>query len=191
MNHSRISTILGVPLLALVLSGCASAPQTYARADPHTDFSKYHTYGFLAKPSTNKADYDSRETTCLKSAVSRELENRGLTRSEDPDLLVNFYIQTQDKVRSTTVPRPSGYYRYRDPFYEPWGGYGYDTHIEQYTEGTLSIDVVDAKHKKLVWEGSVIGRVTKAAIQNLEATIDSAVGLVLEKFPIEPLSKNR
>jgi hypothetical protein len=80
-----------------------------------------------------------------------------------------------------------GYYGYRDPFYGGWGGYGmgYETHVDSYTEGTLNVDVVDARTQKLVWEGAIIGRITESVVKNLEKSIDNAVHEVYKNFPIQ------
>jgi hypothetical protein len=182
-------TLLAVFLV--LVQGCASTPNTISNAAPDADFGRYSSFGFLDVLSTDKESYESMESNFLKVAVAKELDRRGLTYSETPDLLVNFYIHTQDKVRSRNVPTTGAYYGYRDPFYDPWGGYGigvtYETRIDQFTEGTLNIDVVDAAMKKLVWEGAVSGRITQRDIQNLEATIDEAVAAVMASFPIEPV----
>ena len=127
------------------------------------------------------------ETNFLKVAVAQQLDRRGLSYSDSPDLLVNFYIHTKEKITSRSVPIMGGYYAFRDPFYDTWGGYGgYETRIDQYTEGTLNIDVVDAKAGKLVWEGSIVGPVKDNAIRNLEQSVDEAVAAILEGFPIQP-----
>ncbi len=174
-------------LLVLALAGCASTPNTFANADPSADFASYKTYGFLPTLSTDKADYESMESNFLKVAVAQQFDRRGLSYSEDPDLLVNFYIHTKEKIRTRSVPTMGAYYGYRDPFYDTWGGYGgYETRIDQYTEGTLNIDVVDANKKKLVWEGAIAGRVTDNAIRNLEKTIDNAVNEIMKNFPVAP-----
>mgnify|MGYP001811665256 CR=1 FL=1 len=176
-------TILG----ATSLLGCASSPNTVSNAAPGVDFSQYSTFGFLGQLSTDRENYESMESNFLKVAVAQELDARGLEYSDSPELLVNFYIHTKEKIRSRSVPSMGGYYGYRDPFYDSWGGYGgYETRIDQYTEGTLNIDVVDAATKKLVWEGSVAGRVTEMDIQNLEKTIDEAVKAIMADFPIAP-----
>jgi len=60
----------------------------------------------------------------------------------------------------------------------------YETRIDQYTTGTLNLDVVDAKAKKLVSEGMVSGRVTNSDIRNLEKTIDDAVTAIMENFQL-------
>ena len=67
--------------------------------------------------------------------------------------------------------------------YSPWGTYGYETLVDQYKEGTLNIDIVDAARKQLVWEGVAIGRVTQKAIKEREARINAAVKDIFEKYP--------
>lgn len=182
------ATRLVAALLAVSLAGCASTPNVIVNADPTVDFSGYKTYGFLPTLSTDKASYESMESNFLKVAVAQELDRRGLTYAENPDLLVNFYLHTKEKLRTRSVPTMGGgYYGFRDPFYDTWGGYGgYETRVDQYTEGTLNIDFVDAAKKKLVWEGAVAGRVTEKAIRNLEKTIDEAVAEIMSGFPVAP-----
>jgi len=63
-----------------------------------------------------------------------------------------------------------------------------ENHLAGHTEGTLNIDVVDPKTKKLVWEGVASGRITDSDIRNLEKTVDDAVKAVMANFPI-PVSQ--
>jgi len=176
--------------LTLAVAGCSSTPTVLVNADPTVDFYQYKTYGFMPTLSTDNANYESMESNFLKVAVAQELDRRGLLYSDNPDLLVNFYINTKEKIRSRSTPTTGAYYGYRAGYYDPWRGYGahmgYETRIEQYTEGTLNIDVVDAKQKKLVWEGAVGGRITDKKIQNLEDTIDKAVAAIMSGYPIQP-----
>jgi hypothetical protein len=129
------------------------------------------------------------ESNILKVAVANQLESRGFVYTENPDLLVNFYIHTEEKIRSRTTPTMGGgYYGYRDPYYDTWGGYGgTETRIEQYTQGTLNIDFVDAQRKSLVWEGSVSGRITEKVLKNLSTEIEKAVDDIFGAFPVPPL----
>lgn len=178
-------------LTTLLLAACASTPNTFVNAAPEIDFSQYKTFGYFSKLSTDKAQYESLVSNFLKVAVAQELDMRGLTHDEEnPQLRVNFYINTQEKIKTRSVPSAGGYYGYRDDFYDPWGGYGmgvgYETRVDQYTEGTLNIDVVDAATKKLVWEGAIAGRLTDKDIRNMEKTVDEAVASVMKGFPIPP-----
>ena len=184
-------SIFTAGILALVFAACASTPNTYSKGAPNVDFSQYSSFGFFDSLSTDRGDYESMESNFLKVAVAQQLDRRGLSYSDSPDLLINFYIHTKEKITSRSVPTAGAYYGYRDPYYGTWGGYGgYETRIEQHTEGTLHIDVVDAKTTKLVWEGAIVGRVTDRAIQNLEHSIDEAVAATMSDFPIRPGSAN-
>jgi hypothetical protein len=178
-------------VFALMASGCASTPNTYSKGAPGVDFAEYSTFGFLDSLSTDRGNYESMESNFLKVALAQELDRRGLSHSDSPDLLINFYIHTKEKITSRSVPTMGVNYGYRDPFYDTWGGYGgYETRIEQHTEGTLHIDVVDAKTRKLVWEGAIVGKVTDRALRNLEQSIDKAVAAAMADFPIRPGSTN-
>ncbi len=186
-------SIFTAGILALVFAGCASTPNTFSKGAPNVDFSQYSSFGFFDSLATNNGDYESMETNFLKVAVAQQLDRRGVTyRDSSPDLLINFYIHTKEKISSRSAPTAGAYYAFRDPFYNTWGGYGvgYETRIEQHTEGTLHIDVVDAQTKKLVWEGAIVGRVTDRALRNLEQSIDSAVAAIMESFPIQAGSAN-
>lgn len=183
----KLQAWLVLGALTVAMGGCASTPNTVANSDPNTDFTQYSTFGYFETLSTDNEQYQSLVSNFLKVAVAQEFDKRGMTFDPDPDVLVNFYIHTQEKIRSRSVPTAGAYYGYRDPFYDPWVGYGgYETRIDQYTEGTLNIDVVDAQSKKLVWEGSISGRVTESDIKNLEQTIDEAVAAVMASYPITP-----
>ena len=177
-------------LAAALISGCASTPKVFSQQDPTADFAAFRTYGFYDNPSTNDASYESLMTSFLKVSVAQQMDIRGLTYDPDnPDIMVNFFLNTQEKVRSRQVPSMGGYYGYRDPFYDGWGGYAYETRIDQYTEGTLNIDVADVSKQKLIWEGAVVGRITDEVIRNLEREIDLAVVEIFKQFPIESLYK--
>lgn len=186
-SRSRLFPLIGSGLALLLLSACSSTPNTYSNTDPNADFSAYRTYSFLPELSTDKENYRSLESAFLKVAVAQEMDARGYEYSAEPDLLVNFYIHTQDKIQSRQVPSMGGYYGYRDPFYGGWGGYGmaYETQVSSYTEGTLNVDVVDARTKKLVWEGAIVGRITESVVKNLEATIDEAVAEIFKNYPVQ------
>lgn len=174
--------------IALAAAGCASTPNTVSNVNPDADFSQYKTFGFFDPLATDEQNYESMASNFLKVAMSQQMDLRGFAYSDNPDLLVNFYINTEEKIRSRSMPSVGGYYAYRDPFfYDPFLAYpAYETHIDQYTVGTLNIDVVDSNSKKLVWEGMVSGRVTDSAIRNLEQTIDEAVAAIMENFPVQP-----
>jgi len=165
------------PALAVagLLSACSSGPTIRSDYDHGADFGRYRSFGFMSPLGTDKAGYSSLLTERLKTATRGQMEMRGYTYSEQsPDLLVNFNAKRQEKTEVTPAP-PGPYYGYRAGFYGGWPGYGWGSDVYQYTEGTLNIDLVDARRKQLVWEGvsvGVIDDVEKAAsTQNVEASV--------------------
>jgi hypothetical protein len=171
-------------LLAALVAGCASGPSIYVNADPAANFAGYRTYNFMNPLGTDRPGYSSVLSEYLRTAASRELEARGYTKSDNPDLLVNFNVQTKEKIQSSTMPAGpayGGYYGYRSGYYGVWGGY--ETTVTQYTEGTLTVDVVDAARKQLAWDGTAVGRVREEARKNLQPAIDKVMTQIFAKFP--------
>jgi Domain of unknown function (DUF4136) len=187
MNKSILKTsrtVVVAALAALALAGCASTPSIYVDTDPAADFAAYRTYDFVAPLSTDGPGYSSILSQYLRTAAARELEARGYTRRDKPDLLINFNVQTKEKIQTSSLssgPRFGGYYGYRADYYGVWGGY--ETQITQYTEGTLTVDIVDAARKQLVWDGTVVGRVRDEDRKNLQPAIDKVITQIFAKYP--------
>ena len=186
---------LPTPFLAVVtlIAACASGPRIYSSLRPQTDLSTYETYSYVPTLGTQvPGQPTSLLTQHLRTAVDRELQARGYRYvPEGGELMVNFYVETQEKIQSrTTQTGPSvgvgyGYYGYRGGLYTGWQSYP-ETEISQYTEGTLNIDVADAARRELVWEGVAIGRITEEMRRNVQAAVDEVVPTVFAEFPIKP-----
>jgi len=196
MYHSmfaRVGKPLGLFLLAALSSGCASGPDIRSDYDKSVDFGDYKTYGFFADAGPENTEYQGMFSKYVTSAIKVEMEKRGYVESGNPDLLINFNANLQEKIKVTSSPSTSmsmgagygGYYGYRGGYYSPWVGYGYgtETNVSQYTEGTFNIDLVDAKANKLVWEAVGIGKVTSKKMNALEETVNTAVPSYFAGFP--------
>jgi len=148
----------------LVLASCASGPAIETDYDHTVDFTKYRTYGFFNPMGIENPNYSSIYGSIFREAISKEMDSRGYTQSDNPDLLINVSGRLQDKVKVTQTADPymaGGYYGYRHGMYGAWGGYGYGTttHVSNYTEGTVNVDIVDRAAKRMVWEGVAVGRI--------------------------------
>jgi hypothetical protein len=186
-RHYSRGLAWGSLCLSLALAGCASGPRTYSNASPGVDLSSYSTFGFSPQLGTDRG-YQGRSilSTHLIAAARREMEALGYQYVEaDPDLEVNFYLHTQEKVQATSSPSMGmGYYGYRGGMYSGWGGY--DTTVNQYTEGTLNVDVVDRARKELVWEGVAVGRLSEKARENMGERVNKVMDEIFDKHPLAP-----
>ena len=160
---SRLVVLTG---MAMLLASCASKPTIESDYDPTVDFSQYKTYGFFSPMGIENPSYSSIYGAIFRDAIGKELESRGYKASDNPDLMINVSGRFQDKTKVTTTSDPymgGGYYGYRRGSYGAWGGYGYGTttHVSNYTEGTINVDMVDRTQKRMVWEGVAVGRVNE------------------------------
>ncbi len=180
--------VLVVLAAGVLLQGCVSKPDVRADYDHGADFGKYHSFNFVPQLSTDKMGYSSLVTQQLKTSVTTQMEQRGYKLDPaTPDLLVNFSGKLQEKQEVQSSPAAGQYYGYRTGFYGAWPGYGMasDVYTVNYTQGTLNIDMIDARHMQMVWEGVTVGEITKEHLKNREATIDKAVGNIFAKFPFQ------
>jgi hypothetical protein len=173
-------------LAAIMLFGCASGPDIRADYDKAADFGKYRTYGFVAQAGTDTGDFKSLSTQILQNAAARQMESRGYTRSDNPDLVVNFKGKLEEKVDVDSTPAPYygpgwGYGGWYGAPYGGWGGTQVTT--RRYNVGTLVMDVVDREKRQVIFQGGVEGFVTKEAMQNREAAINRAVEYIFSKYP--------
>lgn len=183
-NHSRLIFTLGALIL---LAGCASKPTIQTDYDHSVDFSQYKTYGFFNPMGIENPNYSSVLGSIFRDAISKEMESRGYTQSDTPDLLINVSGKMKDKTKVTTSPAMhGGYYGYRRGHYGAWGGYGYGstTHVSNYTEGTVNVDLVDVELKRMVWEGVAVGRVSDSKTnEETRAAINSGVQEMFAGYP--------
>lgn len=165
-------------LLLLVVASCSSV-RVYSDFDNKVDFSQYKTYAFHKK-GIDKVEISELDKKRILSAIDRELSKKGMTKSENPDLLINILTKEREKIDVNQFNMGWGYgwgWGW-NPFM--WGGQ--NTMASSSTEGTLFIDLIDGKKKELVWQGEGIGYLTENR-KDKENRINEFVAKILEQFP--------
>jgi hypothetical protein len=184
-DQSRRRLLLAGSLLGLLaISGCASGPTIRSNADPGVDFARFQTFNFMQPLSTDREGYQSFISRDLMAAAERELVGLGLKRTDaNPDLLVNFSANLDQRLRVTQTPQSSrgSFGTHRRGFYNTWPSYRTD--VQQYTMGTVVVDVIDASRMQLVWEGVAAQRITQSRADNIGPVIDEAMREVFARFP--------
>lgn len=170
---------------ACILVGCATGPKIHAVYEPGINFNDYKTYAFVDELAPKgEQGYRTLTNKYLHNAIRKELNSRGLTETQNADLLINFNVSTKEKLTSTTSPTPlSSYYNFRGG-YSYGMGYGTETRVSQYTEGTLNIDVVDASQKQLIWEGVAVGKLKQPKENQLRSEIFGVVQQIFVRYPV-------
>ena len=89
--------ILLFAFLTCFLAACASGPTIVSNVSPGTDFRNFQTYDFMSPLGTDRSGgVQTPLSSRLMSSMSREMEARGLTRSDSPDLLIDFVVFSED-----------------------------------------------------------------------------------------------
>ena len=170
----------------VLATGCASGPDIRADYDKAVDFGKYRTYGFVAAAPGDATQFKSLAQQNMQNAAAREMESRGYTKSEPPDLVINFKGKIEEKtdIESTPAPYYGPGWGYGGWYGAPIGGYGgTEVTTRHYKVGTLVMDVVDREKRQVVFQGGVEGVVTKEMQQNREAAINGAVAHIFSRYP--------
>ncbi|MDD5150506.1 MAG: DUF4136 domain-containing protein [Flavobacterium sp.] len=173
-----MKTIKLLPILLLfVLSSCSSV-SVYSDFDKGVDFSQYKTYAFHRK-GIDKVQISEMDKKRILTAIDLELSKKGMTKSENPDLLINIFTKEREQVDVSqfNVGWGYGWGWGWNPYL--WGGRNY---VNTSTEGTLYIDLIDANKKELVWEGEGVGYLTQNRSKK-EERINEFVAKILAQYP--------
>lgn len=176
--------LLSVFLIAFI-SACASpGPRVSSSLDPDTNFGSLKTFGFMPELGTDRpGGIRTSLSNMLMNAISKELEDRGMRQADSPEVLVNFFVNVEQRLDVYRIPTTRSYYGYRYGRYRTWGGY--ETQVFEYNQGTLSIDLVNPQRKMLVWEGVAQGRLRSEIIEVTQEKVDEVVKAVMAEFPKE------
>lgn len=177
-----------IALLFITAAGCAQV-QTDSKIDEAADFTALKTFGWLHdedKPAEDVRLNDPLVRQTVRTAVEQSLSAKGFEQvdRQQADFLVTWFGAIEKKIKKEKI----------DHFYAP---YGYGTlyrdpvlntesprKIQEYEEGTIIIDAVDPKNRRLIWRGSGSGRIAEdqpeqTALKNLHR----AVTKILDTFP--------
>ncbi len=166
-------------VLFFLVASCSSV-KVSSDYDSKTDFSKYKTFAFYKK-GIDKVEISDLDKRRILKALESEMLAKGFTKSNNPDLLVNIFTKSRQKVDIYS----NNHYMYYG--WHPWYyGPNYGMHISKYTEGTLFVDLIDANKKELAWQGIGSGALTTSGnITKKEERIKHFVAEIMTNYPPE------
>ena len=167
-------------IFVLLLAGCAaSGPTISVNSAPGTDLSSFRTWNFIQPLGTDRSNGTRTPlSTMLMSSVSSEMAARGLTQSDSPDMLVDFFVTTEERMDIRQTPNSSMSTMHRSNWnrgFSTWPTY--QTTVRQYTQGTLLIDLIDPAQNILLAEGAAQDRLRSGDISQQQA--NDVVGQIM------------
>lgn len=134
-------------LLGVLAVPACSQLSVRERHDPNTDFSRLHTWAWHPRgdePWDRRLARDRLDIR-IEEAVEKDLSAKGYRQVDtDPDFRVNYQVAVGARQAVQANPNTYGY------AIGPW-----DLGVYSYDEGTLFIDVIDARANALLWRGAV------------------------------------
>lgn len=174
MHSRRLLSIFALSIIA----ACGSGINIKNDYDRTVDFRRYRRYAWL--PPATSQDPAQRVNTIvdrrIKQAVNVNLLSRGMQLVEDtPDIFVTYHMGTQDRIDVSGSGYTYGSY---------WGGAGVNTY--HYQQGTLILDIIDARTKELIWRGTATKTIDdNPTPEKIDKTINEAVEKLLKDYPPE------
>ncbi len=163
-------------LLLLVLTSCTTV-RVATDYDKDVNFNQYRSFAFY-KPGIDKAQISDLDKKRILRAIETELSSKGMVKSENPDLLVSIF--TKEKERIDVYNNNFGYGWGWNPY---WYGAYNTSNVSRTAEGTLFIDLIDAKTNNLVWQGMGSADLVTYDMEKKEARIREIVSKILAKYP--------
>jgi len=179
-------TKTALSLLAAVSVVACGGVKYNSNFDPQASFDGFNTYAWAQRTPTGDDDprvYNDIVDRRIKLAADQALEAKGYQQSNSPTFFVAWHGAIDGKMNVTTINNHYGYgwgyYRY--------GGMGMgtsQTYVNEWDEGTLLIDIIDAQSNNLVWRGTATAELRQS--QNPEQQqqrLNEILAKLLERFP--------
>lgn len=146
-----------------------SSLEVKADKDPQANLAKYKTYAWVAEPNVNSGKKTpSMLDETVKAYVDQELQAKGLEKvpESEAQLLVSYSAMTKNRVSYGMSP---GYY---------WGA-GTEPYITP--EGSLTLQFVDPRENRTVWQGTATEAVGDTGAN--QEQLAEAVRGIIKKYP--------
>ncbi|HEV7165385.1 MAG TPA: DUF4136 domain-containing protein [Gammaproteobacteria bacterium] len=186
LDFKGIFPILGVSALVstLLLAGCA--PRVYVEQDSAAQFTGYHSYAWVSPSLAGPVRDPILDSQILEDRVQRavaaDLKTRGYLAAPaagSADFLVTYHTVSKQKIESGGAGMGFGFV---DAFPRGFGGAVIMAPpVESREEGTLMLDVIDGKSKRLVWRGWTSGWLNQD--NYTDQAVAAAVQQIFDKFP--------
>lgn len=173
--RGRVARVGIVLMFALLACSVTPAQDVTTNAMPGTDFSKYHTYKWVA---IQGASYPNQIVDAqIKNSIDSQLSAKGLKKTDDEnaDLYVGYQASI-DQEKQWNAYGTGGGWRF--------GGGMATATSSTISVGTLVLDMYDRANKQLVWSGRVTKTMDpKANQEKRQKNLDKAMQKLFKNFP--------
>jgi hypothetical protein len=175
--------LLFVASMLLFCSCNSSYKILKAKQEDNFKLSDYATFGFYdieASGDTIPQNFE-KNTTIIKEAIAKNLQERGLDEARDASLKINIALSVKEQLQTRQTDfKTDGLPRYMGQRRYSWKSE--EVVVAKYREGTLMMDLVDAANNKMVWQGGSSGIIPEKS-KNFREEIDQVIKKIVDEIP--------
>jgi hypothetical protein len=192
MKKMSVVTTALVSAAFFLIAACS--PTAHIEKDKDTDFSRIKTYSWMdgEMEKNKKGKLNNLAEQNLRLAINEELQKEGWREVKlNPDVLIGYDVLVERAVKERDNPVYSmpfsriyynPYTRRYGTIYYPSRFLGYDRDAYSVKEGTITVNMVDAKTDKLVWQGWITSEVNSNNLTKKE--IEQGVKSIFRRFDV-------
>jgi len=178
-----------VSLCTLVLlTACVSNARVQSDFKENLDFSQYETYNFRSVTAVENPGFPDLLGLIFSAAIEQQMLSRGYIKSDKPDILINVSVDVEEITRppnnGLSCPSYADYLsRYSSKDFRTGRS---DPLVCKYTDGAISIDIVDVNLNQSIWQGVSRVRIDDREKDReffLKSNIVHDVGIMFEDSP--------
>jgi hypothetical protein len=188
MKHKLIKPLMAATVFAFAFTSCNITSHTEKNSS--VNFSNYKTFAWANNGAVKKADRADNDIidNNIKNSVSHELIKKGWAETDNnPDVLLDYTVAVKKSSKRESDPvyaYPYVPYMYgRRGIYNIWypsALMGYHSYNVPFREGELSVNMVDEKTNKLIWQGWAKGEINNRTVTTKDVTAE--VKSIFKKF---------
>jgi len=185
----KLQLLLFALVLVLYLSSCATTVETFSERDYKYNLRNYKTYAWLAPGDTsfNSPRPEKLFGEFIMQSANTELKKKGMVIDTlRPDAIFVYETYIEDKVKYSQSPTVSVGVGFAGPGYYVGGAVpvtGGEVYSTTYTEGSLVVDMYDARTGNRIWRGGAVSAL--AVTTNMQETIQTAMNYIFQRLPVK------
>ena len=169
MKTIKLMSMLAIMLGFMAVSAAAQSVQSdFERS---FRFSELKSFSFAAqnRAATDPLASDTLNDGRIRSGLEQQLRDSGFhMETEKSDFVIAYYVTTKNKLNVQE-------FGYGPP---RWFG-SRDIRVNQYSEGTLMVDFIDAKTNQMIWRGRASGTLE---MKGVDKKISKSVEKLVKQF---------
>ncbi len=182
-----MKTIAIAILLLLPAFGYSQVLVSYNKSDD-VDFSKYKTYQIYSLDVKDIPKFKTKKTglDLLIGEIHKQMVARGYEKvKENAELIINLgvVISEEAQTRETDIRDATPYMGQRNYHWE-----SQEVLVGYYTEGTVTLDLVDTSENEMIWQAVSKGALSKKREKNIKVG-KKVVQKLFKKYPVKATKK--